>query len=383
MNSAKNVSKNNGAEVNSNTKKNQKEQKKQAKQMKNKALLIGGVVVAVAMIAAVCYSEFRPHVIATMKDKKITLADAMYDIYTTETQYNNMSNLYQQIYKTDFWDAEIDDEGTLGAEKAKDDVMARVQQREVLCVEAKANGVSLTAEEEKKAVENVESITKNLTAGQKNLPGLSESAIKEVLKKEALANKFKQQRIATYTDITEDSVKGDIKKEDYRQYDLQYYFAPFDKTDKDGKSTKVTDAEKDDLKKAMEAIEDKVAKEGKNKDFDFTKLVDEKDKSGVEFKTENLVETNTSFLTDDLRKQLKKMKNGEYSSVIEAEDGYYYFRMDNNNSDEAYKKAIEEAITTKQEQEFQVDYATIATEYHVSVNDDEWDQIELRNYTAK
>ena len=369
MNNAKKIMKNQGGA---------KEAKKAASTWsKAKILLGGGIIICVLVIAALCYEQFRPRVLATVGNEKIYLTDAMYDIYSTETQYNSMSKIYQQIYGKDYWSMEVDDEGTTGAEYEKDNLMQKLQQRSVLCQEAKKNGVFLTEDEKKKAVEQVDSLRKNMTSKQKGTMGLGESAIKEVLEEQALADKYKQQLIAGY-DIDDAAITKTVSKKDNRGYNLQYYYASTQTTDKNNKTVAKSDEEKKTLKTQMEAHLEQ-AKTAK----DFTKLLGEDEKSGIQYQTKELVESDTTFLTEELRKQLKKMKNGEISDLIETEDGYYFFRMENNNSTEAYDNAVKEAISKEEEQQFEADYKSIASSYTIEVNNGQWKKIKLGSYTTK
>ena len=50
------------------------------------------------------------------------------------------------------------------------------------------------------------------------------------------------------------------------------------------------------------------------------------------------------------------MNNGDVSEVFEDKNGYYVVRMDNNNSSESYERAVDEAITKKEEETFSEEY---------------------------
>lgn len=367
MNNAKKIMKNQG---------NENAKKKTSSLNKTKILIGGGIAICVLIIAALCYEQFRPRVIATVGTEKIYLTDAMYDIYSTETQYNSMSSIYKQIYGSDYWSMEVDDEGTTGAKSEKDKIMQKLQQRSVLCQEAKKYGVFLTEEEKKKAVENISSITEGMTAKQKGMMGLSESKIKEVLEEQALADKYKQQLIAGY-EIDDAAITKTVSKKENRGYNLQYYYASTQTTDANNNTVAKSEEEKATLKSQMEAhlAQAKTAK-------DFSKLLGKDENSGIQYLTKELVEKDTDFLTEDLRKQLKKMKNGELSDLIETEDGYYFFRMENNNSKNAYDTAVKEAISKEEEEQFELDYKSIASSYEIEVNKGQWDKIKLGSYTT-
>ena len=50
------------------------------------------------------------------------------------------------------------------------------------------------------------------------------------------------------------------------------------------------------------------------------------------------------------------MENGDITDVVEEDDGYYVFRMVNNNSSETYEKTVEDAIKEKEEEAFSKEY---------------------------
>lgn len=370
MNSAKKVMKNQGTV-------DKKGDKKSGSNSKMKMLIIGGVLLCVLFVAAVCYEQFRPRVIATVGDQKIYLTDAMYDIYSTEAQYNSMSSLYQQIYGSDYWSTEVDEEGTTGAQQAKNDVLSAVEQRAVLCQEAANNNVVLTAEEKTAVAKQVTSAMENMTTKQKGMLGLSKGKITKVLEAQALADKYKKQLVDGY-DIDDAAIKAKVSKKDNRQYDLQYYYVSTQTTDANNKTVAKSDAEKATLKQQMDELATKSATAK-----DFTKLLADGDKSGIEYQSKELVETDTDFLTKALLKQVKKMNNGEISTVLEGEDGYYLIKMENNNDSAAYDKACEDAVQKEEDSRFETDYQTLAATYGTEVNESQWNKIKLGNYTTK
>ena len=72
-------------------------------EMKFKVLLVLGLVLALGFSSVVCYIEFRPRpvLVITSKDANgaevkdtVTYKEAMYDIYTVETQYNKIGRAH-------------------------------------------------------------------------------------------------------------------------------------------------------------------------------------------------------------------------------------------------------------------------------------------------
>lgn len=334
---------------------------------KNRVLLIIGVFIMAALVAVVCYINLRPREILRVEGKNadgsaltntIYYKEAMYDIYTSEQQYNSMAGLYEQVYGSSFWTAEnVDNEGNNGAQAVKKEIMQNMKQREILCMDAQKNGISLSEEEKSKVEEDLKSFRSGLSEKQKKMYGLDEGTVRTVLEKQALADKYKNQ-IITDLAIDEDKVKASVSKADYRQYDLQYYTYSKEEQDDEENTKKKSAKELKAAKKNMEALLKKAAKAK-----DFTKGIitdadndNEDDKTGISYSTEELLGSDTDFASDKVLKAIKKMKNGEVSGLLEDDKAYYVVRMENNNNTEAYEEQCTQAVEDEKESQFNTKY---------------------------
>lgn len=376
MNSAKKIMKNQGL----GTANPVKTKGKSDVSRKNMILILIGLILIVGFSFIVCYIQLRPREVLTVTGtnanneqvtNKVYYTDAMYDIYTAEAQYNSYESIYQQIYGTTYWAAEnVDSKGRTGAQAAKKQVMDSLKQREILYMEALKNGVELTEDEQKTVTDDVSSFMENLTDKQKKMSGLDETSVQEVLEKQAIADKYKEQVIAGLG-IDEDALKKTVSKKDYRQYTLQYYTISKTET-KDGE-TEETKKSAADLKKAKKNITALRKKAAKADDFTTGLITDSDsdntdDKTGISYATENLIETDTDFLDAKTRKLVKKMKNDAVSDVIETDDAYYVIKMVNNNDSEAYDNQCEQVISEEEESQFETKYnSDIKTAYTTEV----------------
>lgn len=334
---------------------------------KNRVLLIIGVLVMAALVAVVCYINLRPREILIVEGKNkdgsttastIYLKEAMYDIYTSEQQYNSMAGLYEQIYGSSFWTAEnVDNKGNNGAQAVKKEIMQNMKQREILYMDAQKNGMSLSDEEKSKVEEELKTFRKGLSDKQKEMYGLDEDTVRIVLEKKALADKYKN-KIITDLAIDENAVKASVSKTDYRQYDLQYYTYAKVIEDNEGNSSKKNDKDLKEAKKNMEALQKKAAGA---KDFTKGLITDtdnnnEDDKTGISYKTEELLGSDKEFASDKVLKAIKKMKNGEVSGVLEDDKAYYIVRMENNNNPKAYQDQCTQAVENEKQTQFDTKY---------------------------
>lgn len=376
MNSAKKIMKNDGL----GTMNPVKAKEENIVSHKNKILILIGLILIVGFSLVVCYIQLRPREILTVTGmnannqeitNKLYFTDAMYDIYTAETQYNSYESLYQQIYGSSYWTAQnVDKAGRTGAQAAKKQVMDSLKQREILYMEALKNNMELTDEEQKTISDDVNGVMEQLTGKQKKISGLDEASIKETLEKQALADKYKQNVIAGLG-IDEEALKKTVSKKDYRQYTLQYY--TISKTETKSGESEATQKSAEDLKKAKEAMEALQKKAVKAEDFTKGLITDSDsdntdDNTGISYSTENLIETDTDFMDEKTRKQVKAMKNNEVSGVMETKDAYFVVKMVNNNDPEAYDNQCNQVVSDEKEKQFEAKYKSeIKTAYTTEV----------------
>lgn len=369
MNKAKKTVKNQGL----GTEKKGKQQTGSAGASKNLVLLGIGIAIVLVLCLGVCYIQLRPRPVLKVEGKtasgtavssSVSYKESMYDIYTTENQYNSMESLYTQYYGSTFWEAQnLDEAGRNGAQLAKKEIMSGLKQREILSLEAKSAGVTLSDEEKNKVSEDLKTFRDGLSKKQKKMDGLDEKTVRKVLEKQALADKYKEQLIAGLG-IDEEALKATVSKEDYRQYTLQYYTISKLDESADGTDSEKSTAKKksdEELKKEkadMEALRQKAASA---EDFSKGVITDENndnkdDETGISYDTRDLLETDTDFMSKKARKKVKALENGEVSEVIQTSDAYYVVKMVNNNDTSAYDEQCESVINEEKETQFNKKY---------------------------
>jgi foldase protein PrsA len=186
--------------------------------------------------------------------------------------------------------------------------------------------------------------------------------------------------IISESGIDREALKATVKKEDFRQYTMQYYKVS-NKTGSGEEEVDVTAEQKQTNLNNMKALQEK-AKTAE----DFTKLLEEKDTTGIQaVQTQELLEKDmdsSSFLTKKLRKRLIKMSNDQISDVIEGEDGYYLVKMVNNDDSAAYDKECDSVVSAEETKQFNAKYAEIKTRYNTEVQSYWKGRVKLGSYTA-
>lgn len=387
MNKAKKIAKNNG--IGTEVKNNPVGSGGSFTLTKNKVLLTLGLIAVVILCAGVCYMQLRPRVVLVVSGSdaggsevksKVYMKETVYDIYQVESQYNMYSQLYQQMYGKTYWEMEdVDDAGRDGASAAKKQVMDAVKQREILCMEAKKLGYSLTDEEKNTVAENVKQARENIPEGQKKLDGMDEKSITTAFEKNALADKYRQV-IISESGIDREALKASVNRDDYHQYTMQYYKV----SNKEGTGEDEKDVSAEQKQKNLENM--KALQEKSKTAEDFTKLVEKEDETGIgTYQQEELLQKDmedSTFLTKKLRKKLIKMQNDEISDVIEGEDGYYLVKMVNNDDPAAYEEQCKTVVSDEETKQFNARYNQIKAGYTAEIQSYWKGRVKLGSYTT-
>ena len=342
------------------------------------------VVLVLVLCIGVAIQQFKPKVVVTVGDKKLTLDDMMYPIYELESNYLPYDEWYQSMTGKSIWEADYQsEEGTMsGVSNSigwKQELLNTEVQYEILYQKAVDAKYELTEDEKKDAKEKADKELEGLSWLQKVQLNVSASKLTDRFEKRALADRFKEDQQETLNkDVDEAAAIADISEKDYRQYDIQYYYAPLTTSTEEGETKELTDDEKKELAKKMEDIASK-AKTAE----DFTTLLGEDESSITLEKDGNFTEKDGwSYVSEDNLKKIKKMKNGAVSEAILDENYYVVVKMVNNNSDEAYKNACDDAIEAKQNEAYQTWYEKEEESYDVVVNTDIWTDVTIGTVTT-
>lgn len=333
-----------------------------------------GVLLATVVIVLVCMEQFQRKWIVKVDDNTVYLDEMTYYLYNEEQSANMYNSIYQQLYGSTYWDYEVE-EGVTGADKSKENILATIAQEQILYTEATKVGYAINDTDKKKAQENLKSVLKDLTARQKLKKGLSEEDITAILEKQAMVSRYRED-IIKEANIDYDAIKKAVKYEDYKQYDIQYYFVATATTDEEGKTTELSESEKQDKLKKMEAIL-KSAQSGTA----FDSLISEEEKEITFTKDASFTKKDAGSIDEDVEKSAMKMKKDEISDVLKGSEGYYIVKMIDNDSKESYNNEIESKTTEKENKVFGEKYEKLAKSHKVEVNDNEWNKVRLGSYT--
>ncbi len=325
----------------------------------SKPWLIVSAILIVVLIVGLLVDEFYESTLLTVNGEKYKMSDLRYYFYTIEYQYD----YYDQMFGGGgtYWNMSFDEDGTTVRDLAKSEAMDSALYTEILYKEATAEGYALTDEEKETVNTNVSNLLSQLSKATIKKNDFTEAYLTEVLSKSALVERFRQDKIDAL-DIDDEALKAEIKYEDYRQYDIEYLYVSTTTTDEEGNSVALSDEEK---KTAYDKLNSYY--ETAKTTEDWSKLLPDEEEEVTYSKT-NFIESDTTY-SDEFEAMMIAMENGDVSEIYEEEKGYYIVRMVNNNSSESYDNAVEEAITTAENEGFDEVYKKIQEKYDYSMND--------------
>lgn len=125
------------------------------------------VVVVLVLCIGVAIQQFKPRVVVTVGDKKITMDDMMFPIYEVEKAYLPYNEIYESYYGTSVWDAAYQGSsssasGVSNSVGLKQEVIDNEVQYQILYEKAVKEKYSLSEDDKKDAEEKAEEALKGL-----------------------------------------------------------------------------------------------------------------------------------------------------------------------------------------------------------------------------
>ena len=363
---------------------------------KSRVIILSGVAaVVVFLLAMVCWENLHPRIIFTVNGEKVYLKDMMMDIYMTESTGSYMDSLYQQNYGSSYWSAEST-EGITNADLLKNNTVDSAMQKAMLYSEAIEKGYTLSEEEITEVESNATSVFDQMTATVKNKTGLTKDRVKDYYEKKTLADRYKADWIDTF-DIDDAALTADVSREEYRQYDIQYYYIPYTSTDENGEQVEKTDSEKAAAVEELEASYDDIIgledfttyttpASTEEDSEEESEVVDEGPKApegtNIMYTSKSFTEKDEVNFGDELLEVIKSLDNDSITEVVEDEFGCYLIKMIDNNSSEAYDSECNSIITEAENKEFQNQIEQLEVDkYLIEMNDKEWEKVKFGRVT--
>lgn len=237
----------------------------------------------------------------------------------------NMQNQYEAVYGDQIWSRSINGE-TL-EDKVKNVVLARLAQIKTMNLLAESRQVTLSEEENAAVLSAAETYFSSLNDTEVEKLGLTEKKTEDMYREYALANKI-------YDLIIQDT-NPEISDDEARTVTLEQIMIKTYSQDGDGNRTPYTDASKALAKQRAENI---LRKLQSGEDFDtLAQTYNEESSITVSFGKGEKPKAIEDAAFD--------LGNGEISSLIETDDGYYILKcistLDREQTDANKQKIME------------------------------------------
>lgn len=262
---------------------------------------------------------------------------------------------YEDSFGQQLWDYSIADDKTIGDE-AKEEILNMVTELKVISSRAKAEKVSLTADEKDEAIQQAEKILRAATKKEKEKYSLTTQSLLEIFESNFLANKMFY--------IATDDADTEVTDEEARQADIQYLFLRTSGENADGTAmTLGQDEAKAVFKRAKKLLEEAEETE----DFQTFAM-----KNTEVDRTELILDRESTALPSEVVSEAMELKTGEVSGLIEAEDGYYILYCVNEQDEDATYQKKEDIIARRQEEMFKEKYADWLGNSEISISKSFW-----------
>ena len=276
-----------------------------------------------------------------------------------------MKERYEPGFGKEVWNFPVEEGKTFG-EYAKEEVLDNITQIKVIVQQAEKDGVVLEEDELSEIEEQAKEYLSGITSRDIKRYGLTEELIEAVYQDNRLAERM--------YDITTSVVDTDISDQEARQISLQYFAVLTDGTDRNGKKVKFTKKKKQQALKRAQDLR-KQAKEA----ADFGNFADANSDLSSYQAVYGKDELSEAGLPEEILKAGLKMKTGEMSKVMTAEDGYYVLYSVSDFDEEATRQKKEQIIEKEQEKIFSEAYAGWSEQYDVELGQNLWKEITLES----
>ncbi len=349
-----------------------KAKKKERTPINPKIWVALGGALFLLLFAGLIIDAFNEQEIITVDDEKLYMDDLSYYFYNVELNYSYYSQMFGPTYLDMIYDEST---GLRVRDIAKQEIVDGILFNEVMYRDAKAKGYVLTEEDEENLNSDIDNLIDNvLTEKEIKKNNFTRESLKEVLSRTSLGLRYQKDLIESF-DIDEAAIRAEFDPEEYRQYDIEYFYI----------STQIADGEESPV--SMGADEKEEAKErilsltADIKDTDDWSTLLPEDEKEVSYFSSSFLESDTYF-EEDFKDMMTNMDNGEISELYDAQDGYYIIRMVDNNSTQRYDDAVGSAISAKEEEVFYEYYVdNILPNHSFVINNDYLLSLSVGNLT--
>ena len=327
-----------------------------------KAAVVTAAGVLAAMSATGCSSSLNPDaVVATVGDEDISLGVANFYTRMTQGEYETYYASMMGTTAEDMWTQEVDEQGTTMEEQLKDNIMQSLQNMYLMSQHASDYDIALTDEEEQAISDAADQFVADNTEEVRNTVSGNKEDVQKVLELVTIQSRM--------TEAMQEGVDEEVSDEEAAQKSMDYVLFSYTTTDDSGKSTEMTDEEKENLAATAQEFANQV-KNG-------TDMADAAEADGVEVQTATFDSESTTPDADLIAAADALENEGDVTDPVETDSGIYVARLTSLLDRDATDTEKETIV----EQRRQDQYNSLLEEWRdaaeIDVNERNWNKIDF------
>lgn len=297
----------------------------------------------------------------TISGNPVSFTEANIYIINAEKEYESVCKYYEDYLNIDYWSLTYAN-GMTVSQIIKADVFDQILSMNVFYLMAIENGMRLTESEKDACRKDAENAYQALSVTDAEKINLNDLCT--VFEKQLLAGRM-YSVLMENTVIDESVIYASIDPNQYVSYDVEYLFRSYDDFDENGKSVYITDEKYAEIEEALSEA----------KDHPSFQSVPEL------FPTLDFLYGITSLISGDdtvdkaLLNEASALAIGDTSGIIETDYGLFVIRLIDNQSTDAYERAVEDALFKAKEEAFSAEKDALISKYEYEINVSFWNTL--------
>lgn len=288
---------------------------------------------------------------ANVEGASIPLGEVNFWLRYQQTQ---MQSMYGSLFGEDFMNQDLTGTGSVYGEMIRDAVLDTLEEYYVVEAHAEELGVTLSDEEKTAAADAAKAFISANDSRTLAAMSADEATVTHVLEMTALQEKVYENLAAT--------IDTEVDPEEAAQKRISYVLSSTaGTTDADGNTTELTEDELAEKKREIEAVLAEAEESG-----DLSAAAE----------AHGLTATTTTYgkdggsLNEEVTAAADTLSDGEFSQVIETENGYYVVYMESTYDEEATQSEVQSILSQREQEAYSAWLDPLKEAANISVNED-------------